>query len=107
MPHRAGGSLNRLSVAHALDAPPHHPLHRRRCLSGEAGGVSRRRAARVQGRRSEGLGRQQQSDRSPARDLFVGGPPDAKPGATFAGGPLIERGVNGSGEHQFENWTET
>jgi hypothetical protein len=26
------------------------------------------------------------------RDGIFGGPPDAKPGATFAGGPLVERG---------------
>ena len=38
------------------------------------------------------------------RDLFVGGPPDAKPGATFAGGPLIERVVVGAGMDEADNW---
>jgi hypothetical protein len=38
------------------------------------------------------------------RNLFVGGPPDAKPGATFAGGPLIERVVVGSGMDEADNW---
>jgi len=30
------------------------------------------------------------------RDVFVDGPPDAKPESTFAGGPLIERVVIGA-----------
>ncbi|MBV1696834.1 MAG: DUF188 domain-containing protein [Hyphomicrobiales bacterium] len=38
------------------------------------------------------------------RDVFVGGPPDAKPGTTFAGGPLIERVVVGSGMDEADNW---
>ncbi len=38
------------------------------------------------------------------RDLFVGGPPDAKPGATFAGVPLIERVVVGGGMDEADNW---
>ncbi|MDE2373246.1 MAG: DUF188 domain-containing protein [Hyphomicrobiales bacterium] len=38
------------------------------------------------------------------RDVFVGGPPDAKPGTTFAGGPLIERVVVGSGLDEADNW---
>jgi uncharacterized protein len=38
------------------------------------------------------------------RDLFVGGPPDAKPGTTFAGGPLIERVVVGGGMDEADNW---
>ena len=38
------------------------------------------------------------------RDLFAGGPPDAKPGATFAGGPLIERVVVGSGMDEADHW---
>ena len=38
------------------------------------------------------------------RDLFVGGPPDAKPGATFACGPLIERVVVGGGMDEADNW---
>ena len=37
------------------------------------------------------------------RDRF-GGPPDAKPGATFAGGPLIERIVVGAGMDEADNW---
>ena len=38
------------------------------------------------------------------RDLFVGGPPDAKPGATFAAVPLIERVVVGGGMDEADNW---
>jgi uncharacterized protein len=38
------------------------------------------------------------------RDVFVGGPPDAKPGTTFAGGPLIERIVVGAGMDEADNW---
>jgi uncharacterized protein len=38
------------------------------------------------------------------RDLFSGGPPNAKPGTTFAGGPLIERVVVGSGLDEADNW---
>jgi hypothetical protein len=38
------------------------------------------------------------------RDLFIGGPPDAKPGTTFAGGPLIERVVVGAGMDEADNW---
>ena len=38
------------------------------------------------------------------RDLFVGGPPDAKPGTTFAGGPMIERVVVGTGMDEADNW---
>ena len=38
------------------------------------------------------------------RDLFPGGPPDAKPGTTFAGGPLIERVVVGGGMDEADNW---
>jgi uncharacterized protein YaiI (UPF0178 family) len=30
------------------------------------------------------------------RDIFVGGRPDAKPGSTFAGRPMIERVVVGA-----------
>ena len=30
------------------------------------------------------------------RDIFVGGRPDAKPGSTFAGRPMIERVVVGT-----------
>ena len=38
------------------------------------------------------------------RDGIFGGPPDAKPGATFAGGPLIERVVVGAGMDEADNW---
>jgi len=38
------------------------------------------------------------------RDGIFGGPPDAKPGATFAGDPLIERVVVGSGMDEADNW---
>jgi uncharacterized protein len=38
------------------------------------------------------------------RDIFVGGRPDAKPGSTFAGRPLIERVVVGSGMDEADNW---
>jgi uncharacterized protein len=38
------------------------------------------------------------------RDGIFGGPPDAKPGTTFAGGPLIERVVVGSGMDEADNW---
>jgi uncharacterized protein YaiI (UPF0178 family) len=38
------------------------------------------------------------------RDLFVGGRPDAKPGTTFAGRPLVERVVVGSGMDEADNW---
>jgi hypothetical protein len=38
------------------------------------------------------------------RDVFVGGPPDAKPGATFASGPLIERVVVGDGMDAADDW---
>ena len=38
------------------------------------------------------------------RDLISGGPPDAKPGTTFAGGPLVERVVVGSGMDEADNW---
>jgi uncharacterized protein len=38
------------------------------------------------------------------RDLFVGGRPDAKPGATFAGRPLVERVVVGGGMDEVDNW---
>ncbi len=38
------------------------------------------------------------------RDGIFGGPPDAKPGITFAGGPLIERVVVGSGMDEADNW---
>jgi len=37
-------------------------------------------------------------------DPFVGGPPDAKPGTTFAGGPLIERVVVGAGMDEVDDW---
>ena len=38
------------------------------------------------------------------RDLLVGGRPDAKPGATFAGRPLIERVVVAAGMDEADNW---
>jgi len=38
------------------------------------------------------------------RDMFVGGRPDAKPGTTFAGRPLIERVVVGAGMDEADNW---
>jgi len=38
------------------------------------------------------------------RDRISGGPPDAKPGTTFAGGPLIERVVVGAGMDEADNW---
>jgi len=38
------------------------------------------------------------------RDLLSGGPPDAKPGTTFAGGPLVERVVVGAGMDEADNW---
>ena len=38
------------------------------------------------------------------RDGIFGGPPDAKPGTTFAGGPLIERVVVGAGMDEADNW---
>jgi uncharacterized protein len=38
------------------------------------------------------------------RDVFVGGRPDAKPGTTFAGRPLIERVVVGAGMDEADNW---
>jgi uncharacterized protein len=38
------------------------------------------------------------------RDILVGGPPDAKPGTTFAGRPLIERVVVGAGMDAADNW---
>jgi uncharacterized protein len=38
------------------------------------------------------------------RDGIFGGPPDAKPGTTFAGGPLIERIVVGAGMDEADNW---
>jgi uncharacterized protein YaiI (UPF0178 family) len=38
------------------------------------------------------------------RDIFIGGRPDAKPGSTFAGRPLIERVVVGSGMDEADNW---
>jgi len=38
------------------------------------------------------------------RDIFVGGRPDAKPGSTFAGRPLIERVVVGTGMDEADNW---
>ena len=38
------------------------------------------------------------------RDLVSGGPPDAKPGTTFAGGPLVERVVVGAGMDEADNW---
>ena len=38
------------------------------------------------------------------RDGIFGGPPDAKPKATFAGGPLIERVVVGAGMDEADNW---
>lgn len=38
------------------------------------------------------------------RDLFVGGRPDANPGATFAGRPLIERVLVGTGMDEADNW---
>jgi uncharacterized protein YaiI (UPF0178 family) len=37
-------------------------------------------------------------------DIFVGGRPDAKPGSTFAGRPLIERVVVGAGMDEADNW---
>jgi uncharacterized protein YaiI (UPF0178 family) len=38
------------------------------------------------------------------RDILVGGRPDAKPGTTFAGRPLIERIVVGAGMDEADNW---
>src|SRR5580698_6765529 len=38
------------------------------------------------------------------RDIFVGGRPDAKPGSTFAGRPLIERVVVDAGMDEADNW---
>jgi uncharacterized protein YaiI (UPF0178 family) len=38
------------------------------------------------------------------RDIFVGGRPDAKPGSTFAGRPLVERVVVGAGMDEADNW---
>jgi uncharacterized protein len=38
------------------------------------------------------------------REPFSGGPPDAKPGTTFAGGALIERVVVGAGMDEADNW---
>lgn len=38
------------------------------------------------------------------RDIFVGGRPNAKPGSTFAGRPLIERVVVGAGMDEADNW---
>lgn len=38
------------------------------------------------------------------RDLLSGGLPDAKPGTTFAVGPLVERIVVGSGMDEADNW---
>jgi len=38
------------------------------------------------------------------RDILVGGQPDAKPGTTFAGRPLIERVVVGAGMDEADNW---
>jgi len=38
------------------------------------------------------------------RDIFVGGQPDAKPGSTFAGRPLIERIVVAAGMDEADNW---
>ena len=38
------------------------------------------------------------------RDIFIGGRPDAKPGSTFAGRPLIERVVVGAGMDEADNW---
>lgn len=38
------------------------------------------------------------------RDGIFGGPSDAKPGATFTGGPLVERVVVGSGMDEADNW---
>jgi uncharacterized protein len=38
------------------------------------------------------------------RDIFFGGRPDAKPGSTFAGRPLIERVVVGAGMDEADNW---
>ncbi len=38
------------------------------------------------------------------RDIFVGVLPDAKPGSTFAGRPLIERVVVGAGMDEADNW---
>lgn len=43
-----------------------NPLHQRRRLPGEAGGVSRCRAACAEGHILQGLGRQQQPDRGAA-----------------------------------------
>ena len=37
------------------------------------------------------------------RELLSGGP-DAKPGTTFAGGPLVERVVVGAGTDEADNW---
>jgi uncharacterized protein len=38
------------------------------------------------------------------RDGIFGGLPDANPGGTFAGGPLIERIVVGAGMDEADNW---
>jgi uncharacterized protein len=38
------------------------------------------------------------------RDIFIGGRPDAKPGSTFAGRPLVERVVVGAGMDEADNW---
>jgi len=38
------------------------------------------------------------------RELLSGGPPDAKPGTTFAGGPLVERVVVGAGMDEADHW---
>jgi uncharacterized protein YaiI (UPF0178 family) len=38
------------------------------------------------------------------RDIFIGGRPDAKPGSTFAGRPMIERVVVGAGMDEADNW---
>jgi uncharacterized protein len=38
------------------------------------------------------------------RDIFIGGRPDAEPGSTSAGRPLIERVVVGAGMDEADNW---
>jgi uncharacterized protein YaiI (UPF0178 family) len=38
------------------------------------------------------------------RDILVGGRPDAEPGTTFAGRPLIERVVVGAGMDAADDW---
>ncbi len=38
------------------------------------------------------------------RDGIFAGPPDAKPGTTFAGGPLLERVVVGAGMDEADHW---